>query len=649
MRPEHLDLSTPLFLPIAEEVCRGLLEKSSDALGTLSDPELAALLVIQNLVQVKEMDLAPSAVERILVKLLDWAVGVSGPSSMKLLPEARRLFDQNKLYFGIKVMERSKLRFLMVEEVAAKKYLLSNGRWDVDYKYRHARDNNPFRMQMLISDRDERWLSGAQDHLVRTFRANLDEHLHVQGYAGIGKSHLVGALVECLQPHRTLVLARTDEKLSTLLKRIKCDARELTSSTFREFASKLLHRRSVDSKVFRVKTDKAVLAQELNIIGVASHDPLATVDICLKMLGLYCRSRDYALSLKHMPRLHKTLSDVDAMILLEYSSRLWTYLQSNPQWGRFTDIEVLLMIKSASLEGRLVSPRYSHVLVDESQDVPASLLQILERGRQVLVTLGDEYQHGSGDVAVRARTVRQSVVGFSVRSGRNIEDLVNPLISRHSKKTKEAFEGSRHADVGIEEYPEGFVPPEGCVVLTASLWDTMKWAIQLRDLKCSFSFYSRDEETRLWEFMITAIGLFNPRFHQRDEGEVHPYFSEWTNWQQVRDANQFDESFLWVEVELQKGFRVSDVIGMITLVARASRSCMLIRAEQAGGMEFDNVLLTPGLLTTMQFEDAYEFDVRICSVYIAISRAKKKLYLPYGLVDWIKHHDYIRFRERHIH
>lgn len=624
-----------------------MLEASLDALDALSDPELAALLVIQNLVQVTEKDLTPSAVERILVKLLNWAVTVPSSASVaKLLPEARRLFDRSKLYFGIEVMEKSKLRFLMADEVAAQKYLLPSGEWDIDYKYRHIREHHPFRRQMVTSGHNERWLSGAQDHLVRTFRANLDEHLHVQGYAGIGKSHLVGALVGCLQPEKTLVLARTDEKLAILLRRIKCDTRELTCSTFRNFAWKLLRRSAVDSKNDRARVSKQALAQELSIIGVASHDPLATMDICLRMLARYCRSRDYTLSVKHMPRLHTALSKVDAMILLEYSSRLWTYIQANPEWGRFTDIEVLLMIKCASLEGRLVSPRYSHVLVDESQDVPASLLQILERGRQVLVTLGDEYQHGDDDVAARAKTVRQSSVGFSVRSGRNIEDLVNPLISRHSKKTKLSFEGSRHADVGVEEYPEGFVPPEGCVVLTASLWDTMKWAMQLRDLKCPFSFYSSDEEKKLWHFMITAVGLFNPRFHMRGEDEAHPYFSEWTSWQQVRSANQFDESFLWVEAEFKKGFRVADVTKMITLVAQAGRSCMLMRAEDAGGMEFDNALLTPGLLTTMQFKDVYEFDERICAVYIAISRARHKLYIPYKVVDWLEHHVAQQFREK---
>lgn len=649
MRPEHFDLSTPLFLPIAEETCTSLLEASQDALDALTDAELAALLVIQNLVQVTERDRSPASVERILVKLMDWTVDAPSLTTAKLLPEAKRLFDRSKLYFGIEAIKESKLCFLLADEVAAQKYLLPSGRWDVEYKYRHVRHHHPFRRQMVTLSHDERWLSNAQDHLVRTFRANLDEHLHVQGYAGIGKSHLMGALVECLRPEKTLVLARTEDKLAILRQRMASNSRELTCSTFRKFAWVLLRRQIAHPANAGVGPSKQMLAQKLNIIGLGSHDALATMDICLRMLELYCRSRDYTLSAKHMPLLHKPMSKADSMVLLEYSSRLWTYVQANPEWGRHTGFEVLLMIKCASLEGCVVSPRYSHVLVDESQDVPASLLQILERGRQVLVTLGDEYQHGDNDVVTRAQAVRQSTIGFSVRSGRNIENLVNPLISRHSRKTKEPFEGARHANVSIEEYPEAFVPPEGCVVLTASSWDTMKWAIQLRDLNCPFSFHSSHAQKSFWRFMTTAVGLFNPHFHQQSEEAAHPYFNEWTNWQQVRAANQFDESFLWVEAELEKGFRVADVTQMSALVGQAGRGCMLMRAEEAGGMEFDYVLLTPGLLTTLKFKDAYEFDQRICAVYIAISRAKQRLYVPYKVLDWIVHHDIQEFREGFIH
>ena len=149
--------------------------------------------------------------------------------------------------------------------------------------------------------------------------------------------------------------------------------------------------------------------------------------------------------------------------------------------------------------------------------------------------------------------------------------------------------------------------------------------------------------------MSTAIALFKPDFYNPEHSEMgpHPYFSDMPDWQHVRDSNLFDESFLWVEAELEKGFKVADLTRLSRMVGRSGKRCMLMMAEEAGGMEFNRVLLTPELLTNVKFKDAYEFDQRICAVYIAISRAKQQLYVPYDVVEWIEYHNYQGFRESH--
>lgn len=651
MQPEHFDLSSPVFLPITSETCTGLLgADGAKALAALTDPELAAVLVIQNLAQAAEKDLTSAAAERVLSKLISWAVDARHSAAVGLLSEAQRLFDPRKLYFGLNVVKSLNLRFLLADEVLARDYLLPSGKWDVDYRIRHYRSNNPFSEQMVTPKHREFWLSSAQDKLVRIFRANLNEDLHVQGYAGIGKSHLLGALIECLRPETTLLLARTPEKLKTLRERMRGADDRKAGKTFGRFAQALLYGPRPQPATMSAKVpSKHVLSQELNVLGFCGHDGQATLDICLKVLESYCHSKDHSLSTKHLPHFKEPLSSLDSRVLLEYSSRLWVYLEANPAWGSQTGFEALLMIKLANLAGCVVPARYTHVLIDESQDIPPSLLHIIERGRQVLITLGDEYQQAGGEVVQRKREVRKSDISYSVRSGRNVERLVNPLISRHSKKGKVPFEGARDADVGIEHYPEGFVPPEGCVVLTASHWDTMKWVIQLHDANCAFSFPDKRAHLDLKDFMTNAIGLFKPDYYSaefRAEGS-HPYFSDLADWQQVRDANQFDESFLWVESELEKGFKVADVTRLSKMIGRPGKSCMLMMAEDAGGMEFDRVLLTPELLTNVMFKDAYEFDERICAVYIAISRARQQLYLPYDVVEWVEYHTYQKYRESH--
>ncbi|MGH8418631.1 MAG: hypothetical protein ACRER8_15320 [Pseudomonas sp.] len=651
MRPEHFDLSSPVFLPVTAETCENL-KAGTAVLDDLTDTELAAVLVIQNLAQASEKDLTCDAAEKILSRLIAWSVDTRSSSSTSLLSEARRLFDARKLYFGLNAIKGLNVRLLLAEEVSARDYLLPDGKWDVGYKIRHHRSNDPFSEQMVTRRHRERWLSTAQDKLVRTFRANLDEDLHVQGYAGIGKSHLLGVLLECLRPERTLLLARTPGKLGALRKRLKGthDKDRQPGSTFKAFAQALLGGPLFEPERATGKgLSKQALAQELNVFGFRDHGALATLEICLNVLERYCQSRDHSLSSKHLPHFKLPLAAVDVQVILEYSSRLWVYLEANPAWGAQTGFEALSMIKRASLAGCVIPARYTHILIDESQDIPASLLQIIEGGRQVLITLGDEYQRASGGMVKRKREIRQTDISYSVRSGRNVERIVNPLIFQHSEKGKVPFEGSRDADVSIEEYPQGFVPPEGCVVLTASRWDSMKWAIELQAANCPFGYLDHAAQKDLEHFMTTAVGLFKPNFYspERSAQGLHPFFSDLTDWQQVRDANRFDESFLWVEAQLERGFNMADVSRLNRTLGVIGKRCILVLAQEAGGMEFDQVLLTPELLTNVKFKDAYEFDQRICAVYIAISRARRQLYVPYDVVEWIDYHRYQKYRESH--
>lgn len=651
MRPEHFDLSSPVFLPVTAETCENL-KAGTAVLDDLTDTELAAVLVIQNLAQASEKDLTCDAAEKILSRLIAWSVDTRSSSSTSLLSEARRLFDARKLYFGLNAIKGLNVRLLLAEEVSARDYLLPDGKWDVGYKIRHHRSNDPFSEQMVTRRHRERWLSTAQDKLVRTFRANLDEDLHVQGYAGIGKSHLLGVLLECLRPERTLLLARTPGKLGALRKRLKGahDKDRQPGSTFKAFAQALLGGPRFEPERATGKgLSKQALAQELNIFGFRDHGALATLEICLNVLERYCQSRDHSLSSKHLPHFKLPLAAVDVQVILEYSSRLWVYLEANPAWSAQTGFEALSMIKRASLAGCVIPARYTHILIDESQDIPASLLQIIEGGRQVLITLGDEYQRASGGMVKRKREIRQTDISYSVRSGRNVERIVNPLIFQHSEKGKVPFEGSRDADVSIEEYPQGFVPPEGCVVLTASRWDSMKWAIELQAANCPFGYLDHAAQKDLEHFMTTAVGLFKPNFYspERSAQGLHPFFSDLTDWQQVRDANRFDESFLWVEAQLERGFNMADVSRLNRTLGVIGKRCILVLAQEAGGMEFNQVLLTPELLTNVKFKDAYEFDQRICAVYIAISRARRQLYVPYDVVEWIDYHRYQKYRESH--
>ena len=645
MQPEHFDFSSPIYLPITAEACEGVLQGQL-ALDTLSGPELAALMVIQNLPMAGgKVDHVKAEV--LLGKLIAWEVDGKHRKSVSALSEARRLFDARKLYFGLEALKASRVRFLDSAQVLAREYLLPDGKWDFCFRVNRFHALNPFAQQVVTGLNRERWLTAEQDKLLRTLRANLDEHLDVQGYAGIGKSHLLGALKDVLPRGRVLILARTKSKLDALRKRIGASG-WFREQTFGELAQSLLVGPGGLADKSRWQ-GKSGLATELGILGFRQYAPEKAIDVCLDVVRRYCESRDHAIARRHLPHFANPLSSMEQQVLLEYSSRVWKRLYVGMDWDRFTGFEALLKVKRASLEGGTVSRQISHILIDESQDVPQSLMQIIERGKQALITLGDEYQKPKGPGLQWQREVRRREVVFSVRSGPKVEKLINSLIRQHSYKSKVDFEGAGSADVVIERFPEGFVPPSGCVILTASPWDTMKWAMELAPQGwISFAedpdgVAAIDEQrfTNMAHFMRSVIGLFKREFYpqtQVNQEPMHPYFSQVLSWEQVCKENQYDESFRWVEAVLEKGYFVADVQSLCSRVRNHPSSLTLIQAQDAGGLEFDRVLLTPELMSTNRFKDAYAFDARICEVYIALSRARRQVFLPYDVDEWINYH-----------
>jgi hypothetical protein len=175
----------------------------------------------------------------------------------------------------------------------------------------------------------------------------------------------------------------------------------------------------------------------------------------------------------------------------------------------------------------------------------------------------------------------------------------------------------------------------------------MKWIIQMDAVGRALSLRNAKALQDLKQFMSTAIALFKPDFYRADQSThgPHLYFSDISSWQQVREANQYDGAFLWVEAELEKGFNIADMNHLKGMLGQSDKSCTVMMAKEAGGMEFDRVLLTPELLTTEKFKNPDAFDEQICAVYIAISRAKRQLYVPCDVVEWVEHHNRQKFRE----
>jgi len=633
MQPEHYYFDNALYLPVSEKTVSRLISSGEDSiLDTLSNAELSAILVIQNLTEIYKTRKNHDS-EKILKKLIAWGnESVSNENTKRLLSETRRLLDLPKLNSGLSILSQANIELLsdnLVEEAA---YLLPNGDWDTTFRGRHFNSTSSYRHQIVTPRNQELWLSNAQNMIVRTLQANTHEHLHIQGYAGIGKSFLISSLLNFLNLSKTIVLVKNTKKLNELKKRSKLEKFKLY--TFEEFSFRLisnkLDRTALRNAYETRQHTNAEIARKLNISNIKELDENQVISICMETINSYCLSDDYSLQDKHLPNIENYLSQIDRTALLEYSIRIWQAIdpvQMGPLALPFNGFSV---VKKASLLGGTVHPSITHILIDESHDLPPSLLKILERGPQCLITLGDEYQRLAGKPTKRGLEVRQKEATQSVRTGKKMEQILNPLIYAHPNKLKLPFEGAKDTALNVFHYDMDNLPPPANTILVANRWGMLLWFWSLSDAGHYASFMG-DSAANFSQFAHDCVRLFRD-----DTPSTHSDLVHYPNWNLLSSDLNNDESFCTVEKKLQNGYKISDLTATLNKPGtNVKNSYTLALAEEIGNMEFNSVIIANDLMPERPPKDGYELDRRISTLYTAISRAIQELYLPIDIEEWL--------------
>lgn len=634
MQPEHYNFDSALYLPVSEDTIRRVIESGNNfSLDLLSNAELAAILVLQNLPEIYQSN-KNHASENILKKLISWG---NDPTSLqdnrRLLSETKRLLDITKLSQGINLLPKSKIELLTQTSVLAQDYLQPTGEWDNTFRGRQFNRDRSYKHQLITPYNQELWLSTAQNMIVRTVQANTNEHLHIQGYAGVGKSFLISSLLNFFDLNKTIILVKNKDKLLEIKKR--SHLKKFKIFTFEELALRLLSKqidRSILNSTLQTKAiNNAEISKALNISSVKKLNQNQVVSICIETIKSYCLSHDYALNDTHLPPLDNYLSSIDKTILLEYSIRIWQAIDPSQISLISLPFNGLSAVKKASLLGCTMPLSTSHVLIDESHDLPPSLLKILERGPQCLITFGDEYQRLSGKPTNRNQDIRKKEATQSVRTGRKMEGILNPLIFAHPSKLKSQFEGAKDTALNINFYDEKFVPEPPIVILVSSYWGLTIWFWSLIKRGHHINFVG-DASNSVIKFASDCIYLFRDNIPS-----LHPELVHFPDWNMLSHSNSHNKYFRMFERKIQNGYNISDLnidaSKINPTTNRASYNISLVR--DVGNMEFNSVLITTDLMPETPPRDGYELDQRVSTLYTAISRAQHEIFLPHDINEWL--------------
>jgi hypothetical protein len=626
----------PLYLPLTEPTATALAQ-DAELFNTASVATLAAIVLIQNLAGLVQKKTSVDAIE---IKLAEVIRARSEPAvAAAFAHQVREHFDEARFATGLGLLESAHLALLdSDEEVAQQDYLTDEGLWDFTFGARHEQRHRPPRREVVAANGTVLALSDGQGRVFDEFRGNPDESFHVQGYAGTGKTFLINGFLEFINPKTTLLLAQTRVQADALTLRTADSG--LTAQLFASLADRLLNR-DLTSQGWRIKernrtsstwqvTDEQI-AQWLGLQAIGVFRPREVASLCRRAVSSFCRTVDRELSARHLPVAARHLNDLDTQVAVQYSRLLWQEMI----WPSSPEIELPVRgyhrIKYLALLDEVIPEAFTHVIVDESHELSAPMLQILDRSPQAVITLGDEFQHLQGMSRAHGQFVRQRQVTHSLRAGAEMGSVLNPMIQAHPSRFKDAYEGRAEHATEVQRYHTTSIPQTPTTILVDDEWGLFLWFDRLTRAGASFILLPGAQRD-FHAFVSDVIELYYNGTRPR-----HRMIFRYGSWDALASAMGGSYAFKAACALLEKGFDHQHFAEANARYTQQTHATLKLgRASDAKNMEFDSVLVSKDLMRPPRAGNLEDIASRCSKLYTASSRARHEILVPGNMSDWLQ-------------
>lgn len=629
-----------IFLPLYRTLAQSLSEGDlSEFFDTASVAQLAAILFVQNAQKLAEQQAALASMERQFAQIITAGNQANHSVPLAFQKLVRERFCARQFATGLAQLAQIKVSLLDDEHPAdEERYLDSDGEWLFTFSGEYQAEIKPLQRVYFDAYDAELSVTDPQNRALREFLAASDESFNLQGYAGSGKTHLISRFTQLLDPKRTLLLANTFGQLQAL--KGKAGA-HFTGMTFGQAAGQVLDSNWL-SNSWRLKDKSrlqqtfqvsyADIAQTFDMPSISYLSPEQVAHTCVRAVASYCNSTAENIDVIHLPAaIASNLVVLDKMVLLEIVKQYWQELNRPTEAHIRLPMRGYHRIKLLSLIDGVLDTQYSHIIVDEGHDIPTPMLQILDRSPQAVITLSDELQNLNGMAPVRNTQIRQRYIAQSVRLGKQVENVINPLIQAHPGATKQLFTGRADHCTHLQHYKGWHIPDQATTIIVADEFELFAWFQRLTHAGASFALV----ESTFKDFMTFAqdcIELYNNAERPR-----HGLIFRYATWDKLREGMAHNPSFEAIERMLQKGYSQMDFQEAVgRYVHKSGGKIILARVGDTKNMEFSSVYLSQGLLVKPTAHDNKDSRARLfSSLYTACTRAQHELIVPDGFSDWI--------------
>jgi hypothetical protein len=458
----------------------------------------------------------------------------------------------------------------------------------------------------------------------------------IRAGAGCGKTSTLVEIGHAMPQRRILYLAYNKAMADDAASRMpdNVTARTINSMAFGRAGVPFKHRLSQRL----TGTQAAEYAGIMDYLEVAQNillTPSAAGYFLQDWVGQFCHSADDQISFDHirpaaieelLPPDAITRLDKDPDILFRYRDEVGQSMLRYAQktWARMTDVndnmpithDIYLKLFALS------KPKlpFDLIMLDESQDANAVILQILQSQSAQGVFVGDSFQQlyawrGAVDAMTKIETQKTVDLTQSFRFGPAIADMANAALEHFLGVTDFRLQGTPTLNSRLEHLDRP------SAVLARTNASAIAHALQQKAAGRSVGFSGGTKELKA---MVRAAEQL-----QRGASTEYQEFANFRSWEELVDHSKTRVGRdLKTFVTLVDNHGTYGLTQLLDGLVRNSEDadCLVATVHKAKGQEYDSVLLADDFMD----KDAKGFTPAEGNVaYVAITRARQSLD-PYG-------------------
>jgi hypothetical protein len=619
-------MKTPVwFIPLSDTLGKVLAHGATPDSARLTRYELAAILFTLQLSKPLKRPLpSPLEMERRFAAIL----GVPTDQLRAALAEA---YDQAAFVAGL--AQAIELRIGLVDKKAISEhtFIQPDGNWDFGFANRYRENYGAVRHEHVRPGGAVVRLSDHQLRLIHNIRANLEDSIETQAHAGTGKTFVLDEVMALMPDRRFIFMADAEPKLKAI--RARFSREKMHTATFKRLAETLLSRGNelLQNKMeaeSRLPLSYSQLAQQVGLSPIGNRSSSQVAALCWSMIFKFCMTKDRIISTRHIPMDQiRWLSMADQALIATVAGKLWNQLTQLDLNAPSLPARGYHRIKQMSLENLHIPEKFDTVLIDESHDLSAPMVEVLDRSPQTVISLGDQFQNLEGQYVQHNAIIRHREMATSLRAGPALVDYINPLLEIFPGAATSPFMADKAKEMAVTYYSADAFPPKPAIILVADNWGIFDWLLRSRQMGASAAVIDWNVDVEL--FLENCLNLF-----MNNSKPSHGAIARYRSWDHLHEDMKWNPAFLRVEQWLGL---VGIKIGVSGLYKRASH------AEFANNLPLRPLLATVFAVKNFEFkrmaisEDLYyapdllgkrRLSKKLALLYTAITRASAEVYFP---------------------